>query len=94
MDFYEDERELESDENKAIDKNIVDIDIGELVLPVPRDMLEERMKIMFLTESEAIKDIEHLAKRCLLAFSHNNIPREEYTQRIFDYLDSEAETYR
>ena len=64
------------------------------ILSVPEEMIEERLKLIYFSKEEALKDIKMSAEK-----SYRNLIRRGYTvdkisSLIIEHLDSEMDVYR
>lgn len=72
------------------------IEIAGMNLEIPDDLVEERMKVMYVdTMEENLKDIKQMGEAFFECFKQDKLKKEEnFRQQFIDYLDESIEVLR
>ena len=88
MDFV-DERDYE------MERDIYEIEIGERIVHIPFEVIEERMRLMYIDSvEEAIEDAKIMAEAFASSLSNEEKCAPNFEKRVLKYLDCDVDIYR
>ena len=88
MDFV-DERDYE------MERDIYEVEVGERIVHIPSEAIEERMKLMYIDSvEEAIEDAKDTMEAFASSLSSEEIKSANFEKRALKFLDCETSVYR
>ncbi len=88
MDFV-DERDY------GMERDIYEIEIGERIVHIPFEVIEERMRLMYIDSiEEAIEDAKDTMEAFASSLSNEEIKSANFEKRALKFLDCETNVYR
>ena len=86
---YTDERDFE------MEKDIYEIEISDHIIHIPSEVIEERMKLMYINSVEdAIKDIKIMSEAFVSSLSYEEKCSPDFEKRVLKFLDRDIDIYR
>ena len=84
-----DERELD------MEKDIYEVEVGERIVHIPSEVIEERMKLMYIDSAEeAVEDARDTMEAFASDLSDEEIRSENFEEDALKFLDCETDVYR
>ncbi len=88
MDMF-DERDIE------MEKDIYEVEVGERIVHIPSEVIEERMKLMYIDSiEEAVEDARDTMEAFASSLSKEEIKSVNFEKRALKFLDCETSVYR
>ncbi len=84
-----DERELD------MEKDIYEVEVGERIVHIPSEVIEERMKLMYIDSTEeAVEDARDTMEAFASSLSKEEIKSVNFEKDALKFLDCETDVYR
>ena len=84
-----DERELD------MERDIYEVEVGERIVHIPPEVIEERMKLMYIDSTEeAVEDARDTMEAFASSLSKEEIKSVDFEKRALKFLDCETSVYR
>ena len=84
-----DEREFD------MEKDVYEVEVGERIVRIPSEVIEERMKLMYIDSTEeAVEDARDTMEAYASDLSDEEIRSENFEKDALKFLDCETDVYR
>ncbi len=78
-----------------MERDIYEIEIGERIVHIPFEVIEERMRLMYIDSiEEAIEDAKDTMEAFASSLSNEEIKSANFEKRALKFLDCETSVYR
>ena len=81
--------------DEEMERDIYEVEVGERIVHIPSEVIEERMKLMYIDSTEeAVEDARDTMEAFASSLSKEEIKSENFEKRALKFLDCETDVYR
>ena len=81
--------------DEEMERDIYEVEVGERIVHIPSEVIEERMKLMYIDSTEeAVEDARDTMEAFASSLSKEEIKSVNFEKDALKFLDCETDVYR